>query len=46
MALPAGHGSKIEASSREWIMEKFDRGPIKAYKSLDHRQNFLKEERF
>lgn len=32
---------KIEASNREWIREKFDRGPVKGYVSLDHRQNFL-----
>ncbi len=32
---------KIEASSPEWIREKFDRGPIKAYNSRDHRGNFV-----
>ncbi|MEM9281729.1 MAG: gfo/Idh/MocA family oxidoreductase, partial [Verrucomicrobiota bacterium] len=32
---------KIECSNREWLQEKYDRGPIKAYQSLDHRQNFL-----
>lgn len=32
---------KIEASNREWIREKFDRGPVKAYVSLDHHRNFL-----
>jgi len=32
---------KIEASNREWITESFDRGPIKAYQSRDHRKNFI-----
>lgn len=32
---------RIEASNKEWIRESFDRGPIKAYKSRDHRQNFI-----
>ncbi len=32
---------EIDASSREWLQEKFDRGPVKAYVSLDHRDNFL-----
>ena len=32
---------KIEASNREWIRESADRGPIKAYKSRDHRMNFI-----
>ncbi|MGB0239454.1 MAG: gfo/Idh/MocA family oxidoreductase, partial [Verrucomicrobiales bacterium] len=27
--------------NREWLQEKYDRGAIKAYKSNDHRQNFL-----
>ncbi|MEM7145814.1 MAG: Gfo/Idh/MocA family oxidoreductase [Verrucomicrobiota bacterium] len=31
----------IDASDRRWVSEKFDRGPIKAYVSLDHRRNFL-----
>ncbi|MCF7734396.1 MAG: Gfo/Idh/MocA family oxidoreductase [Akkermansiaceae bacterium] len=32
---------KLEASNKEWITESTDRGPIKAYKSNDHRQNFI-----
>lgn len=32
---------KIEASNREWIRESTDRGPVKAYKSRDHRKNFI-----
>ena len=32
---------KIDASNREWIREKTDRGPVKAYFSNDHRRNFL-----
>ena len=32
---------KIEASNKEWIREVNDRGPIKAYKSRDHRKNFV-----
>lgn len=32
---------KIEASEKDWIREAFDRGPIKAAISKDHRQNFL-----
>ena len=32
---------KIEASNKEWIRESFDRGPVKAYKSRDHRRNFI-----
>ena len=32
---------KIEASNTDWIRESNDRGPIKAYKSRDHRQNFI-----
>ncbi len=31
----------ISASNREWLQEKFDRGPEKLYVSLDHRGNFL-----
>ena len=32
---------RIEASNQEWIPEKFDRGPIKAYNSRSHHRNFL-----
>ncbi|MBT7867371.1 MAG: hypothetical protein HN763_13560 [Opitutales bacterium] len=32
---------KINASNREWIRESFDRGPVKAYVSLNHYRNFL-----
>ena len=32
---------KIDASNKEWIRESTDRGPIKAYKSNDHRKNFV-----
>ncbi|MEM9481625.1 MAG: Gfo/Idh/MocA family oxidoreductase [Verrucomicrobiota bacterium] len=31
----------IEASNREWIAEKSNRGPMKLEISLDHRRNFL-----
>jgi predicted dehydrogenase len=32
---------KIDASNPEWIRESTDRGPVKAYKSQDHRRNFI-----
>ncbi len=32
---------KIEASNKEWIIEKNDRGPIKAYASRSHHRNFI-----
>ncbi len=32
---------KIAASNKEWIRESTDRGPIKGYKSNDHRRNFI-----
>jgi len=32
---------KIEASNKQWIIEKNDRGPKKAYKSRSHTQNFI-----
>ena len=32
---------KIDASNQEWIRESFDRGPMKAYQSRDHRKNFI-----
>ncbi len=32
---------KIEASNKEWIREKTDRGPIKAYASPGHHRNFV-----
>ncbi|MCH7226999.1 Gfo/Idh/MocA family protein [Haloferula sp. A504] len=32
---------KIDASNKEWIRESFDRGPVKAYASRDHRRNFI-----
>ncbi len=32
---------KIEASNKEWIRESTDRGAVKAYKSRDHRRNFI-----
>ncbi|MEM7698242.1 MAG: Gfo/Idh/MocA family oxidoreductase [Verrucomicrobiota bacterium] len=31
----------LAASNRQWIVEKFDRGPVKAYQSLDHLGNFI-----
>ena len=31
----------IDASNKEWIREAADRGKIKAYKSPDHRGNFV-----
>ncbi len=32
---------KIEASNRDWIVERNDRGPKKAYQSGSHHRNFL-----
>lgn len=32
---------KIDASNKEWIREKNDRGPIKAYVSRGHHRNFV-----
>ena len=32
---------KIDASNKEWIREKTDRGPIKAYHSREHHRNFV-----
>ena len=32
---------RIAASNREWIVEKTDRGPKKAYKSNNHQRNFI-----
>jgi len=32
---------KIEASNRDWIVEKNDRGPKKAYKTRGHHRNFV-----
>ena len=32
---------KINASNRQWIQESFDRGPVKAYRSLNHYRNFI-----
>ncbi|MBT3467786.1 MAG: Gfo/Idh/MocA family oxidoreductase [Opitutae bacterium] len=32
---------RIAASNREWIVEKTDRGPKKAYKSNSHHRNFI-----
>jgi len=32
---------RIAASNREWIVEKTDRGPKKAYKSTNHHRNFI-----
>ncbi len=32
---------RIDASNKDWIREKTDRGPIKAYVSTSHRKNFL-----
>jgi hypothetical protein len=32
---------KLDASNKEWIQGNFDRGPIKAYKSPNHHQNFI-----
>ena len=32
---------RIHASNREWIVEKTDRGPKKAYKSNNHQRNFI-----
>ncbi len=32
---------QIEASNKDWIREKTDRGMIKAYNSPDHRRNFV-----
>lgn len=32
---------QLEASNKEWIIEKFDRGPIKLYESKDHKSNWL-----
>ena len=32
---------RIEASNRDWIIERNDRGPIKAYKSNHHARNFI-----
>ena len=32
---------RIAASNREWIIEKTDRGPKKAYKSNSHHRNFI-----
>lgn len=32
---------KLDASNPEWMRESFDRGPMKAYKSNNHHQNFL-----
>ena len=32
---------KISASNMDWIRESYDRGPKKAYKSRDHRRNFI-----
>ena len=32
---------KIDASNKDWIREKTDRGPIKAYKSRNHHRNFV-----
>ncbi|MBH53156.1 MAG: dehydrogenase [Opitutaceae bacterium] len=31
----------IDASKKEWILESFDRGPIKLYPSNNHLRNFL-----
>lgn len=32
---------KIDASNRQWITESFDRGPVKAYASRSHYENFI-----
>lgn len=32
---------RIAASNREWIIEKTERGPKKAYKSNNHHRNFI-----
>jgi predicted dehydrogenase len=32
---------KVEASNKDWIIEKNDRGPKKAYVSRSHHQNFV-----
>ena len=32
---------RIEASNKEWIIEKNDRGPKKAYKTRGHHRNFV-----
>ena len=32
---------KLECSTKEWLVESFDRGPIKPYRSTSHTNNFL-----